>query len=63
MVSSGITQDGLSKSNVDPCGVCGLKVKANLVLCVQCGRWTNGKCAGVKRVTPKLSRNIGEVVK
>ena len=32
MVSGGITKDGMSKSNVDPCGVCSLKVKTNLVL-------------------------------
>ena len=72
MVSSGITQDGLSKSKVDPCEVYSLKVKANSVLCVQCDRWAHGKCVGVKRVTPKRSRNftcrkcdgnIGESVK
>ena len=34
MFSSGITQDGLSKSKVDPCGVCNVRVKANSVLCV-----------------------------
>ena len=39
MVSGGFTKDGLSKSKVDPCGVCSLKVKANLALCLQCGRW------------------------
>ena len=33
MVSSGITKDGMSKSKVDPCGVCSLKAKANTVLC------------------------------
>ena len=38
-VSSGITQDGLSKSKVDPCGVCSLRVRANSALCAQCGRW------------------------
>ena len=38
MVSSCITQDGLSESNVDPCGVCSFRVEAILVLCVQCGR-------------------------
>ena len=53
MVSSGITKDGLSKSKVDSCEVCTLRVKANLVLCVQCGKWIHGRCAGVKRVTPK----------
>ena len=71
MVSGGITMDGLSKSNVDTCGVCSLRVKANSVLCVQCGKWIHSRCAGVKRVTPKFSRkptcrkcegNIGEAV-
>ena len=36
MVSSSITKDVLSKSNVDPYGICSLTVKANSVLCVQC---------------------------
>ena len=45
MVSSGITQDGFSRSEVGPCGVCSLRMKANSVLCAQCGRWTNGRCA------------------
>ena len=58
MVSSGFIQDGLSKSKVDPCGVSNLRVKANSVLCEQCGRWINGRCAGVKRETPKYSRNF-----
>ena len=71
MVSGSITKDGLSKSKVYPCGVCSLKVKANSVLCVQCEKFIHGKCHGLKRVTPKLSRNftcrkcegnIGEVV-
>ena len=54
MVSCGITKDGLSKSKVDPFGVCGLRVKANSVLCLRCGKWIHGRCAGVKMVTPKL---------
>ena len=33
-VSSAITKNGLSKSKVDPCEVCSLRVKANSVLCV-----------------------------
>ena len=32
LVSRGITQDGLSKSKVDPCEVCSMRVKANSVL-------------------------------
>ena len=35
MVICSITKDDLSKSKVDPCGVCILRVKANSVLCVQ----------------------------
>ena len=42
MVSGSITKDGLSKSKVDPCGACGLRVTADTVVCVQCGRWING---------------------
>ena len=57
-VSGSITQDGLSKSIVDPCMVCNLRVKTDSVLHVQCGRWIHGKCARVKRVTPKFSRNF-----
>ena len=33
-VSSDLTQDGLSKTNVGLCLVCSLRVKANSVLCV-----------------------------
>ena len=58
MVSSGITQDGMSESKVDPCVVCSLRVKANSVLCVQCGRWIHGKRPGVKNDIPKFSRNF-----
>ena len=48
VVSGCITNDGLSKGNVDPCGVCSLRVKANSVLCVQCGKWIHCRCARVK---------------
>ena len=58
IVLSGIARNGLSKGNVDPCGFCSLRVKVNLVLCLQCGKWIHGRCAGVKRVTPKFSRNF-----
>ena len=58
MVISGITKDDMSKSKVEPCGVCSLRVKANSVLCVQCGKFIHGRCAGVKRVTTKFSRNF-----
>ena len=57
MVSGDITKDDMSKSKVDPCGVCSLTAKANSVLCVQCGKRNHGRCARVKRVNPKFSRN------
>ena len=71
MVSGGITKDGMSKSKVDPCVVCSLRVNANSVLCVQYGKWIHGRCARVKRVTQMFSRyfacrkcdgNIGEAM-
>ena len=47
MVSGDITKDGMSRSKVDPCGVCRYTIKANSTLYVQCGRWIHGICAGV----------------
>ena len=32
MVYGGITKNGMSKSKVDPCGVCSLRVKASSVI-------------------------------
>ena len=51
MVSSGITQDSLSKAKFDPCRVCSLRVIANSVMCLQCGKWIHSGCARAKRVT------------
>ena len=50
--------DGLSKSKVGPCGFCFLAVKANSVLCVQCGKWIHGRCDEVKGVTAMFYRNF-----
>ena len=58
MVSGGITKDGMSKSNVSPCGFCSLRVKDNSVLCVQCAKWIHGRCAGVKWATVAFLRNF-----
>ena len=58
MVSGDIATVRMSQSNVDPCGVCSLRVQAYSVLCLQCGEWINGRCAGVKSVTTKFLRNI-----
>ena len=54
MVCGGITKDGVSISKVYPCWVCGLRVKDNTVLCLQCGKWIHGRCAGVKIETLKF---------
>ena len=51
MVSHVITLDDLSKSTVDPYGVCCLRVNAKSVLFIPCGKWIHGRCAAVKRVT------------
>ena len=51
--------------------VCSIRVRASSVLCLHHGRWIRGRCAGVKRLTPKFSSyftcrhcegNIGEAV-
>ena len=52
IVSRGII--GLSKSKVDTCAVCSLRVKVNSILCAQCGRMIHVRCAEVKRVTQKF---------
>ena len=57
MVSSVITKDGLSKSKVDPCGDCSLRVKLTQY-CMYSVVWIHSRCARVKRVTPKFSRNF-----
>ena len=58
MVRGGISKDGLSKNRADRCGVSSLRVKANSVLCVKCGKWIHSRCAGVKRITQKFSGNF-----
>ena len=45
-------------SKVDPCGICGKRVMANSVLWVKCEKWLHGRCAKVKRVTPRLGRDF-----
>ena len=58
MVSGGITKDGTHNRKVDPCWVSYLRVKVNSALFLQWGKWIHGRCAEVKRVTPKFSRNL-----
>ena len=53
MISGSITKDDMSKSKVDPCGVCSLRAKANSVLRLQCGKCIHSGC-GVKMVASKV---------
>ena len=48
----------VSVSKVDPCGICGKRVMANSVLCVKCRKWVHGRCAKVKKMTPRLGKNF-----
>ena len=69
LVCDRITKDGMSKNKVDSYSICSLRVNANSVLCIHCGKWIYGRCAGMKRVKfqgnftcRKCDGNIGEAV-
>ena len=48
----------VTASKIDPCGVCGRRVKVNAVFCTNCARWVHGRCISMKRVTPGLAKNF-----
>ena len=48
----------VSVSKVGPYGICGRRVPENSVLCGKCRKWIHGRCAKVKRVTPRLGRDF-----
>ena len=48
----------VSVSKIDPCSICGKRVVTRSVLCVKCGKWIHGRCAKVKRMTPRLGRDF-----
>ena len=58
MLAGCVTKNGLSRSKVDPCGVCSLRVKVSSVLCVKCGKWLHIRCCGLKKLITKFSRNV-----
>ena len=58
IVSVGSTKDVLSKIKFGPYEVCSWTVKANSVLCVQCGEQIHGRCSGIKRVMEKVLKNF-----
>jgi predicted GNAT family acetyltransferase len=39
---------------VDPCSICGKRVKRNSVLCVSCGLWVHKRCSGIKGALRKV---------
>ena len=45
-------------SKIDPCGVCGRRVKYNSVLCTSCGKWVHGRCTKEKRVNARLAQDF-----
>ena len=53
MVYGGITKGGKSESKDDTCGVCRLRIKANSVLCLPCGKWIHCRCVEMKNATSK----------
>ena len=53
MVVSG-AEGEVTVSKIDPCGICGKQVMVTSVLCLKCKKWIHGRCAKVKRVTPRL---------
>jgi len=45
-------------SKVDPCGICGKRVRSNSVWCEKCKKWIHGRCTKMKRVTPRLAKDF-----
>ena len=67
MIGDGVTP--VTKSEIDPCSVCGARVKRNSIRCNRCKFWVHAKCSGVKgslgkvELTPvckKCTEGIGE---
>ena len=52
------SEEKVTPSNIDPCGVRGRRVKVNAVFYTNCARWVHGRCTSMKRVTPGLAKNF-----
>ena len=48
----------LFRSKIDSCGVCGIRVMANSVLCTKCKNWVHGRFAQTKRATARLAMHF-----
>ena len=44
-------------SKIDPCGICGKRVRSNAVCCTQCTKWIHGRCTNMKKVTCSSARH------
>ena len=55
VASKDVIKDVMSINKVH---LCGMGVLAHPVLCVKCGKWFHSRCAGVKTVAPKCSRDV-----
>ena len=45
-------------AKIDPCSMCGKRVKVNCVRCNTCKKWVHAWCARVKRVSCKINGNF-----
>ena len=57
MMVSGL-EEKATVSKIDPCGVCGRRVKVNAVFRTNCTRWVHGRCTSMKRVTHSPAKNF-----
>ena len=57
MVVSGL-EEKVTASKIDPCGICGRRVKVNAVVYTNCARWVHGRWTSMKRVAPGLAKNF-----
>ena len=57
MMVSG-SEGEIVRSKVDPCGICGKRVKSNAVLCTVCTKWDHAKCAQTKKVSGVLRNSL-----
>ena len=58
-MNGGTAEYGLSSHNLYPCRILDMQVKVSSALCGKSGKWINGKCAEVKRVTLEIRQRIG----
>ena len=52
------SKEEILKSKVDLCAKCGRRVRANSVLCTNCGKWVHGRCGKMKRVILTLAKGF-----